>query len=151
MAKDVDEEIVDGPADASLGPPREQNELDPQQRDQDEGGPHRLHVGRGLSTVCLLQLGDQHPHNVQEEEKVHLDGQTVAGRKVLAAQYQTKPDGGRTGCVKWRWYTAGSGSFSIDTTIINLVMTIHMINKQENMEFFHKIDKIKSYVFITHK
>lgn len=67
VGEDVYEEIIDGPADASLRPPGEKDELDSQQRDEDEGGSHRLHVGRGLSAVGLLQLGDENPDDVQEE------------------------------------------------------------------------------------
>lgn len=65
-------EIIDGVADASLRPPGEDDELDAQQRDEDEGGSHCLHVGRGLSTVGLLQLCDQDTDDVQEEDEVHL-------------------------------------------------------------------------------
>lgn len=63
VGEDVVEEIVDV-ADASLRPPRHEDELDSQQRDEDEGGPHRLHVGRGLGAVRLLQLGDQNTDDV---------------------------------------------------------------------------------------
>lgn len=67
------EEFVDGLADASLGFPGQKDERHPQQRDQDQGGSHCLHVGCGLSTVGLPQLGDQNPDDVEEKEKVHLD------------------------------------------------------------------------------
>lgn len=58
MAEDIYKEIKNGPADESLWPPGEKDELDSQQRNQDEGGSHRLHVGCGLSAVGLFQLGD---------------------------------------------------------------------------------------------
>lgn len=80
MGEDIYKEIIDGPADASLWPPGEKDELDSQQRDEDEGGSHCLHVGCGLSAVGLFQLGDQDPDDVQEKEKVHLDRLTVGGR-----------------------------------------------------------------------
>lgn len=72
VAEDVIKEIIDGPADASVWPPGEYDVLDSQQRDEDEGGSHRLHVGRALGAVGFFQLGDQDPDDVQEEEKVHL-------------------------------------------------------------------------------
>lgn len=72
VAEDVHEELVDGTADASLRPPGYKDELDTQQGGEDEGRSHRLHVGRGLGAVGLLQLGDQDAHDVQEEEEVHL-------------------------------------------------------------------------------
>lgn len=65
-------EIVDGTADASLRAPEQNNILDAQQRDEDECGAHRLHVGSGFSAVGLLQLRDQDTDDVQEEEEVHL-------------------------------------------------------------------------------
>lgn len=77
MGEDVYEEIVDGPADASLWPPGEDDELDSQQRHEDEGGSHCFHVGCGLGTVGLFQLGDQNPDDVQEKEEVHLGGLMV--------------------------------------------------------------------------
>lgn len=54
MAEDVYKEVIDGPADASPRPPGQQDVLGSQQRDQDDGGSHRLHVGRGLSAVRLF-------------------------------------------------------------------------------------------------
>lgn len=51
-------EILDGAADASLRTPQQYDILDTQQRDEDEGGSHCLHVGRGLGAVGLLQLRD---------------------------------------------------------------------------------------------
>lgn len=72
VAEDVYEEVIDGAADSSLWPPGKKDELDTQQGDEDQGGSHRLHVGRGLGAVGLLQLGDQDADDVQEEEEVHL-------------------------------------------------------------------------------
>lgn len=72
VAEDVHEELVDGAEDAFLRPEGEKDELDTQQGDEDEGGSHRLHVGRGLGAVGLLQLSDQDADNVQEEEEVDL-------------------------------------------------------------------------------
>lgn len=65
-------EVIDGAADATLWPRGKKDELDSQQRDEDEGGPHRLHVGCALSAVGVFQLGDQDPDNIQEKEEVHL-------------------------------------------------------------------------------
>lgn len=79
MAEDIYKEIIDCPANASLWPPWEKDVLDSQQRDEDEGGSHCLHVGCGLSTVGLFQLGDQDSDDVQEKEKVHLDRLMVSG------------------------------------------------------------------------
>lgn len=80
VTKDVNKEIIDGPADASVWSPGENDELDSQQRDEDEGGSHCLHVGRALGAVGFFQLGDQDPDDVQEEEKVHL-GEGSESRK----------------------------------------------------------------------
>lgn len=49
-----------------------QDILYPQKRDQDEGGPHCLHVETGLCLVGYLQLGDENPHNVKQEKDVDL-------------------------------------------------------------------------------
>lgn len=65
-------EILDGAADAAFRTPEQDDILDTQQRDEDEGGSHCLHVGSGLGAVCLLQLRDQNTDDVQEEEEVHL-------------------------------------------------------------------------------
>lgn len=54
MAEDMYDELKDGPTDVSFWPPGEEDELDSQQRDEDEGGSDRLHVGCGLSTVGLF-------------------------------------------------------------------------------------------------
>lgn len=77
MAEDIYKEFIDGTVDASLWHPGVQNVLDSQQRDEDEGGSDRLHVGCGLSAVGLLQLGDQNSDDVEEEQKVHLDRSKV--------------------------------------------------------------------------
>lgn len=58
--------------DASLWAPEQNDVLDTQQRDEDEGGSHRFHVGRGFGAVGLLQLRDEDADDVQEEEEVHL-------------------------------------------------------------------------------
>lgn len=42
----------------SIWYPGNKDVLDSQQRDEDKGGSHCLHVGCRLSTVCLPQLGD---------------------------------------------------------------------------------------------
>lgn len=72
VAEDVHEELIDGADDASLRPTGDKDVVDSQQGDEDEGGSHCLHVGRGLGAVGLLQLSDQDADNVQEEEEVHL-------------------------------------------------------------------------------
>lgn len=56
-----------------LGLVGEQDELDPQQRDEDQGGPHGPHVEAGLGLVGDPQLGDQNPDDVQQEEQIHLE------------------------------------------------------------------------------
>lgn len=70
--EDVHDVLVHLASDAVLGPPGEDDELNSKQRHQDEGGSHRLHVHVGFGTVCVPQLGHQHPDDVQEEEEVHL-------------------------------------------------------------------------------
>lgn len=72
MAENVNNKVIDGAVAAFLWSPGEQDELGSQQRDEDECGPHGLHVGGRLSTVGLFQLGDQDSHDVQEKEEVHL-------------------------------------------------------------------------------
>lgn len=74
---DVVVHLLHGPA---LGAPWEQHELDAQQRHEDERGPHGLHVEVGLRLVRDLQLRDEHTHDVQQEEEVHLgESSTVMG------------------------------------------------------------------------
>lgn len=51
---------------------RQQHKLDPQQRDEDEGGSDGTHVQTGLRLVGHPQLGDQNPDNIQQKEKVDL-------------------------------------------------------------------------------
>lgn len=51
---------------------RQQHELDPQQRNEDEGGSDSAHVQAGLSLVGHPQLGDQNPDDVQQKEQVDL-------------------------------------------------------------------------------
>lgn len=72
MHEDVHDVLVDLAGDAVLRPPGEDDELDPEQGHQDEGGPHRLHVHVGLGPVRVPQLGHQHTDDVEEEEEVHL-------------------------------------------------------------------------------
>lgn len=72
VAENVNNKVIDGAVAAFLWSPGEQDELGSQQRDEDECGSHGLHVGGGLSTVGVFQLGDQHPHDVQEKEEVDL-------------------------------------------------------------------------------
>lgn len=62
------EEFIDGAADASFRHTGDEDVLDSQQRDEDEGGSDSFHVGSGLSAVGFLQLCNQNPHDVQEEE-----------------------------------------------------------------------------------
>jgi len=56
-----------------LGLVGQQDELDAQQGDEDQGGPHGFHVETGLCLVSHLQLGDEHPHDVEQEEEVDLE------------------------------------------------------------------------------
>lgn len=72
VAKNVTNKVIDGAVAAFLRSPGKQDELGSQQRDEDERGSHCLHVGVGLGTVGLFQLGDEDPHDVEEEEEVHL-------------------------------------------------------------------------------
>ncbi len=74
MGEDVHEELVDGQRDASAGLQRHQDELNAQQRNQDDGAADRLHVDVSLGAVSDPQFSDQHPHDVQQEEQVHLSG-----------------------------------------------------------------------------
>lgn len=63
-------------------PPRfvgQQHVLNPQQRHQDEGGSHCLHVETGLGLMSHLQLGDQHSHNVEQKKQVDLRGYSGGG------------------------------------------------------------------------
>lgn len=64
--------VVDGAVAAFLWCPGQQDELGSQQRDEDKGGSHCLHVGVGLGTVGVFQLGDEDPYDVEEEEEVYL-------------------------------------------------------------------------------
>lgn len=73
-------EFIDGTADVSLWQTGEEDVLGSQQRDEDEGGPHCLHVGCGLSTVGNPQLGDQDPDDIHEKKDVHLYGSMVGGQ-----------------------------------------------------------------------
>lgn len=86
VGEDVYKEIVDGVADAPLGAPEQNDVLDTQQRDEDEGGSHRLHVGRALGAVGLLQLRDQDADDVQEEEEVHLCKTSVKEKNSTQSQ-----------------------------------------------------------------
>lgn len=56
-----------------LGLVGQQHELDAQQGDEDERGPDGPHVQAGLGLVRHPQLGDQDPHDVEQEEQVHLE------------------------------------------------------------------------------
>lgn len=56
-----------------LGLVGEQDELDAQQGDEDEGGPHGPHVEAGLGLVRHPQLGDEDADDVQQEEEIHLE------------------------------------------------------------------------------
>lgn len=50
----------------------QEDDLDAQEGHEDQRASHGLHVETGLGLVGHFKLGDQHPHNVQEEEQVHL-------------------------------------------------------------------------------
>lgn len=49
-----------------------QDKLNSQERHQDEGGSHGLHVQAGFCLVSHLQLGDEYPHDVQQEKQIDL-------------------------------------------------------------------------------
>lgn len=51
---------------------RQQHELDPQQRDEDEGGSDGPHVQTGLGLVGHPQFGDQNPDDVEQKEEIYL-------------------------------------------------------------------------------
>lgn len=51
---------------------RQQDKLDPQKRNEDEGGSDGPHVQTGLSLVGHPQFGDQDPNDVEQEEEVYL-------------------------------------------------------------------------------
>lgn len=72
MHQDVHDVVVDFRRDPSLRFVRQQDVLNSQERYQDEGGSHRLHVETGLSLMGHLQLGDEDSHNVQQKEQIHL-------------------------------------------------------------------------------
>lgn len=49
-----------------------QDVLNSQERHQDEGGSHGFHVQAGFCLMSHLQLGDEHPHDVQQEKQIDL-------------------------------------------------------------------------------
>ena len=77
MHKDVHDVVIDLGGDPSRGLVGQQDKLDAEERDEDQGGPHSLHVQTGLCLVAHLQLGDEHPHDVEQEEEVHLEINTL--------------------------------------------------------------------------
>jgi len=72
MHEDIHDVQIDLRDPVIVGFVREKDILDAEQRDEDEGGPHGPHVETGLGLVRHSQLGDENPHDVQQEEKVHL-------------------------------------------------------------------------------
>lgn len=72
MHEDVHDVLKDLKGQASLRLVGDHDKLDAQQRDQDEGGSHGLHVEARLGLVGHFQLGDENPHDVQQEKEVHL-------------------------------------------------------------------------------
>lgn len=76
---------------------RQQHELDPQQRDEDEGCSDRPHVQAGLSLVGHPQLGDQDPHDVEQKEQVDL--------LKTAKKQQVSTDKSQQNCSGW-WQPA---------------------------------------------
>lgn len=74
MHQDVHNVVVDLRGHPSLRLVGQQDVLDPQERHQDERGPHGFHVEAGLRLVGDLQFGDEHSHNVQQKEQVDLRG-----------------------------------------------------------------------------
>lgn len=97
--EDVHNIVVDLQGEASLGFVGKQDKLDAQERDQDQGGSHSLHVEARFSLMChlkynttllvhllqqieeiifcllvdYLQFGDEDTHNVQQEEQINLE------------------------------------------------------------------------------
>lgn len=51
---------------------RQQDKLDPQQRNEDEGGSDGPHVQTGLGLVGHPQFGDQNPNDVEQKEEIYL-------------------------------------------------------------------------------
>lgn len=70
--KDVHDVQIDLQGPGVVGLVGEQDKLDTKQRNEDECGPNCPHVEAGLSLVGHSQLGDEHAHNVEQEEKVYL-------------------------------------------------------------------------------
>lgn len=71
--EDLHDVGVDLVAPVVVGLVGQQDVLDAEQRDEDERGPHRPHVQAGLGLVRHPQLGDEHLHDVEQEEEVHLE------------------------------------------------------------------------------
>lgn len=78
MHQYVHDVVVDFRGDPSFRLIGKQDKLDPQERNQDQGGSDRLHVEAGLGLVRHLQLGDEDPDDVQQEEQVDLMGEKKA-------------------------------------------------------------------------
>ena len=82
MHQYVHDVVVYFRGDASLRLVGKQDVLDSQKGHQDEGGSHGFHVEAGLRLVGHLQLGDEHSHDVEEEEQIDLTGgQQQRGRQ----------------------------------------------------------------------
>lgn len=77
MHEDVHEELIHSQGQSPLGLQGHQDEVRSHQGHQDEGGTHGLHVGIGLGPVGHSQLSDQNAHYVQQEEEVHLRGNSA--------------------------------------------------------------------------
>lgn len=63
---------------------RQQDKLNPQQRDEDEGGSDRPHVQAGLGLVGHPQFGDQNPNDVEQKEEIYLIVQIRHAKKLVS-------------------------------------------------------------------
>lgn len=77
MHEDVHDVQVDLQSPGVVGLVGQQDKLDAQQWDEDERSPYCPHVEAGFSLVGHPQLGDEHTHNIEQEEEVHLEGKQV--------------------------------------------------------------------------
>lgn len=75
--KDVHDVQIDLQGPGVVGLVSQQDELDTQQWNEDECGPNCPHVEAGLGLVGHSELGDEHAHNVEQEEKVYLKEKQV--------------------------------------------------------------------------
>lgn len=61
----------------------QQDKLNPQQRDEDQGGSDGPHVQTGLGLVGHPQFGDQNPNDVEQKEEIYLIVQIRHTKKLV--------------------------------------------------------------------